>query len=851
MNKIKQILQSNRKGVIIFSFLILLILSSVNYYSIFFVTAQSNDECLWVLKVNDEGKTFIQFDQVKFEGVAWNAGVRDGDILLSIDGVKVNNLVKASQILDSVQKGDYATYEFSRYGQVYEGKVQVKKFIDFPGLSFTLLGTIWILVGFFVLMAKPEGKTQQSFFMIGANIVLYSMATLFFRESFTNSIIYQSIFVAIAAMVLWTIGASFLPFYILQFFSIFPRKFKYSEKSWFIRLIKYTPIVIALLSICLRIFFAVSGQQKYNHFVSLFHLNLIITSFGIGLTLLIINYSHLSDKRERNAIFIILVSYTIGLIALIYTYTIANAIIGLIFNNPEYMMPIILLAFLPISFGYSIFKYSLMDISDVVKNTMMYGLATISLAATYFLVIYLLGQTVSSVVSSEYQGIIAGSVFIFLAIVFQSTKDKFQDYITSKFYPEQYEFRNKLVQFSSDVSSIVGLNNILNKTEEIFVNALKLKHFGIAVKRNNSSFELIREEGFVNKNFEIFNRQKNLEKFIDHLKENIKRPVIESIDFDLVFVNEAEKLIKEEIFTVIPLLVKGEINGLLFLGLTHSGAQFANKDLDLLLVAANHTAIAIENARLYHSEAEKIKMEKEIETAAKIQESLLPKVLPKINGLDIAGKMIPAMHIGGDYFDFIRISDTKMYAVIGDVSGKGLPASFYMSKLQTMIKLFCDKEDSLKNIISEINKRIYAEIDKNWFITLTLLLIDTDEEKVTAVRAGHTPIIIVRDREILKYQPQGLGIGLEKGELFNNTIEMITFDLINDDTIFLFSDGVTENKNSNDRFYGDERMEKVLLNNYHNNAKTTLENLIKDLEVFKGDEAQFDDITCMIIKYNK
>jgi len=86
MNKIKQILQSNRKGVIIFSFLILLILSSVNYYSIFFVTAQSNDECLWVLKVNDEGKTFIQFDQVKFEGVAWNAGVRDGDILLSIDG---------------------------------------------------------------------------------------------------------------------------------------------------------------------------------------------------------------------------------------------------------------------------------------------------------------------------------------------------------------------------------------------------------------------------------------------------------------------------------------------------------------------------------------------------------------------------------------------------------------------------------------------------------------------------------------------------------------------------------------------------------------------------------------------
>ncbi|MCK9281378.1 MAG: SpoIIE family protein phosphatase [Melioribacteraceae bacterium] len=851
MNKIKQILQSNRKGVIVFSFLILLIISAFNYYSIFFVTAQSNDECLWVLKINSDSKSYIQFDQVKFEGVAWNAGVRDGDILLSIDGVKVNNLLKASQVLDKVPKGDYATYQFSRNNEIFEGKVLVKKFIDFTGLAFTLLGTIWVIVGFFVLIAKPEGKTQFSFYLIGANVVLFSIGTLFFRESFTNSIVSQSKLFALLAMCGFMIGASFLPFRIFDFFSRFPRKFSYVDKKWFGRLILYTPIILSLFSIYIRIMYVQGKMITFNHYISVFFIFLVNSAFTIGLVLLYINYYRLNNKRERNAIFIILVSYSIGLAALLYTFTIANAIIGLIFNNPEYMMPIILIAILPISFGYSIFKYSLMDISDVIKNTMMYGIATISLAATYFLVIYLLGQTVSSVVSSEYQGIIAGAVFIFFALVFQSTKDKFQDYITSKFYPEQHEFRNKLVQFSSDVSSIVGLNNILNTTEAIFVNALNLKHFGIAIKRSNSDFELIREEGFIDKNFVIIDNQKKLEKFLEHLKENIKRPVIESNDFELVFGVETEKLISEEIFTVIPLLVKGEINGLLLLGLMHSGAQFAGKDLDLLLVAANHTAIAIENARLYHSEAEKIKIEKEIETAAKIQESLLPKVFPKINGLDIAGKMIPAMHIGGDYFDFIKISGTKIYAVIGDVSGKGLSASFYMSKLQTMIKLFCDKEDSLKKIISEINKRIYPEIEKNWFITVTILLIDTEKEKVTAVRAGHTPIIIMRDRKILKYQPQGLGVGLEKGELFNNAIEEITFDLKNDDTIFLFSDGVTENKNSKDEFYGDERMEKLLINNYHNNAKTTVENLIKDLEVFKGNTPQFDDITCTIIKYNK
>jgi len=837
--------------VIILSFLTLLIISSINFYSIFFVTAQSNDECLWLLKINNHGKPFIQFDQVKFEGVAWNAGVRDGDTLLSIDGVNVNNLVKASQVLDNVPKGDYATYQFSRNNEVFEGKVKVKKFLDFPGLAFTLLGLIWVIVGFFVLMAKPEGKTQYSFYLIGVNVVLYSVGTLFFRDTFINSLVNTNYIAAILAMCAWIIGASFLPFRIIRFFSIFPRKFSFSEKGWFLRLIKYTPIILALFSIYMRILYVQGKMMNINHIITVSHLFLVNSSFTIGLILLFINYYRLKDKRERNAIFIILVSYTIGLAALIYTYTIANAIIGLIFNNPEYMMPIILLVILPVSFGYSIFKYSLMDISDVIKNTMLYGLATISLAASYFLIIYLLGQTVSSIVSTEYQGIIAGVVFIVFALVFQSTKDNFQDYIASRFYPEQHSFRNKLVQFSSDVSSIVGLDNIYNTTEEIFVNALKLKRFGIAIKRNNSSLELIREEGFTNKNIELHNSLKSIELFLEQLKKDVKRPAIERGDFDAAFGFEADKLINEDIFTVIPLLVKTEINGLLFLGLKHSGAQFTGRDLDLLLIAANQTAIAIENARLYQSEAEKIKIQKEIESAAKIQESLLPKVFPKINGLDIAGKMIPAMHIGGDYFDFIKISETKMYAVIGDVSGKGLSASFYMSKLQTMIKLFCSQENTPREILSEINKRIYLEIEKNWFITVTLLLIDTEREKVYVVRAGHTPLIVIRDRKILKFQPPGIGIGLEKGDLFNNSIEEITIDLKNDDTLFLFSDGVTDNINSKNEFYGEERLEQLLLNNYHNSAKITLENLLKDLEVFKDGSSQYDDITCTIIKYNK
>lgn len=200
-----------------------------------------------------------------------------------------------------------------------------------------------------------------------------------------------------------------------------------------------------------------------------------------------------------------------------------------------------------------------------------------------------------------------------------------------------------------------------------------------------------------------------------------------------------------------------------------------------------------------------MKLDRDLENARRIQDSLLPAKAPYFEGLDICGRMVPAMHVGGDYYDLIKVSDTKMFAVIGDVSGKGLSASFYMSKLQTIMQLYCNGSLSPQEVLIEVNRSMYKSIEKNWFITVAIALIDTESRTITFARAGQTPLVVVTKDEIKNYAPSGIGIGLEKGDIFSSVIEEIIIPLESDSLIAMYSDGVTELMNAQNEFYGEDK----------------------------------------------
>lgn len=849
LTSLRSMLSRHFTHLVLFISAILLMITALNFFYLFDVTAQSNDECLW-RDSNIKSKTnIIYFDLVKVDGVTWNAGIRNGDRLVSINGELAVNTLVASKSLDKLSAGEFATYVVERNGKQFTTKVYIKKLVAFNNLAFTLLSSFWLIVGFFVLMAKPDGKIQRLFYSVGAFSVLFSMNSLLTRGQQVDNPILKNVFLLISVDVLIVLGGIFWAFSMIRFFSVFPIESTFERKNWIRRTLIYFPWILFILMMIVRvkfIYFANSrlAQNITGNIIG----SLVFGSLMVSFLQLVFSYKKIQTVNEKRALRIILAAYIIGLSAVFY-FILFNATTNqVVFNDPVLFMPIILIAIIPIAFGFAIFKYALMDIREAVKSTIIYGTATVSIAAVYFVIMLLLGQVVSSAIGTQYQGAIAGFVFVVFAIVFQSTKDHFQDYLTQKFYPEQFAFQKGLLKFSGDIAKVVGLDNILKSTKELYVDSLRIGKYGMMLKRNDGLFHLVQLHGIKH----IDSQEIDSEVFVKYLidrKEKNKRIVLERQNFSGILGEKSKNFIDEGIFTIIPLLINDQLIGILLFGLKQTGSQFDGKDLDLLISAANQTAISIENARLYDSEIEKKRLERDLENARHIQRSLLPKSLPSFENFELSGIMKPAQHVGGDYYDFIKVSDTKLFAIVGDVSGKGLSAALYMSKLQTMIRLYCTEEKSPKEILTEINRKLFGDMERNYFITATLAMIDTKLRVVKLCRAGHPSTLLFKNGKCVKLKSSGIGLGLDKGENFDSSLEELEIKAEPNDLFAIYSDGISEAMNPKQEEFGEDRIVRSIETNAYSSVDLVQEKMLAEVDSFCDGAEQHDDITLSLFKF--
>jgi sigma-B regulation protein RsbU (phosphoserine phosphatase) len=219
--------------------------------------------------------------------------------------------------------------------------------------------------------------------------------------------------------------------------------------------------------------------------------------------------------------------------------------------------------------------------------------------------------------------------------------------------------------------------------------------------------------------------------------------------------------------------------------------------------------------------------------------------------------MIPAMQVGGDYFDFIPVPDpahpnylSKLFVVVGDVAGKGLSASLYMTKLQTMIQLACTAEKSPKEILTEINKKLYQSLERNCFITMTLALFDVEKKSVKFCRAGHMPIITACNGTVNTYKTRGIGIGLERGLVFESTLNEEELRLEPGQVFAFFSDGITEAMDEKNDLFGEEKLTQLLKNRNDKNSSQIMDDVWKSVDKFRGNASPSDDMTMVIVKVN-
>jgi serine phosphatase RsbU (regulator of sigma subunit) len=265
------------------------------------------------------------------------------------------------------------------------------------------------------------------------------------------------------------------------------------------------------------------------------------------------------------------------------------------------------------------------------------------------------------------------------------------------------------------------------------------------------------------------------------------------------------------------------------------------------LLSKSYTLLSLQDIK---SEIERERMAKELEIARQIQQRLFPHENPSLPGFDIAGSCIPAQEVGGDYYDFIPDERGKLGIVIGDVSGKGLPASIYMTLTKGIFQSHSSERIHPKDLLSSINRFMYQSLEKNVFITLYFAVLDPKSKEFTVARAGHLPALHYQQAKnsLMLIEPKGIGVGLEKGEVFDKNIDSLKLVLQPGDWVIFYTDGFSEAMKNNGQEYGDKRLHAFIKDHLNLSASALIEALIANVNEFTAGAPMKDDMTIIAIK---
>ncbi len=366
---------------------------------------------------------------------------------------------------------------------------------------------------------------------------------------------------------------------------------------------------------------------------------------------------------------------------------------------------------------------------------------------------------------------------------------------------------------------------------------------------------------FNSEHFNILNK-----KNIPELK-NIDLNILEEIKSPLIIEHESKNkfldfLKKNNFKLLIPILNKSnDVESVVCLGDRMNKMPYAKNDIAFLSSLVNISAISLDNTMLFNEYLEKQKMENEINLAKDIQELLLPQSIPNIEGYEIAGKNKPALDVGGDYFDIIKIDEHKTALIIADVSGKGLPASLLMSNIQSAIhsffKLNGQNSFDIAEITGKLNSLIYENTSSEKFITFFWGIINNIDNTFLYSNAGHNPPLLFRksllNKESAKNQKVKVFTTLNEGGLMLGIIDNFQYEsgkinLEKDDSIILYTDGITEAQNPDDDEFGEDKLKEILKNNINVSGKEIIDIILKEIDVFAGSNRQYDDETLIIIE---
>ncbi|MCP4541282.1 MAG: SpoIIE family protein phosphatase [Chloroflexi bacterium] len=295
----------------------------------------------------------------------------------------------------------------------------------------------------------------------------------------------------------------------------------------------------------------------------------------------------------------------------------------------------------------------------------------------------------------------------------------------------------------------------------------------------------------------------------------------------------------------VPLVAQDEQVGLMIVQSTQKH-RFEPGELALLQTFANQAALAIQRAGLIEDLLQKERMERELELARQVQQSVLPRTFPQVPGYTFAAQNEPARQVGGDFYDVFSLDSDRFGVVIADVSDKGMPAALYMALTRSLLLAEARRERSPCAVLDNVNRLLLELGEPNMFVSVFYGVVEIVTQRMTYTRAGHDRPLLLRDGTVQSLGGQGAVLGfLDQDELHLSEEQIV---LASGDRLVLYTDGLTDVQSPDERLFDLDQLKSVLGSHANLSPSEMCATTFADLAAYQGSAEQFDDMTMLVVR---
>lgn len=781
----------------------------------------------FVLAVSWVGKPFPGFVVLKngmvdsLASSRWSGfqhGVKQIDHVVAINGLPVANGDAVYREVAARPPGTPIRYTVVRTEglatRTLDVTVPSQRFnlFDFFGFffAFWIVGVFHILVGMFVSIVKPGDRTAR------AHLWFCIAFAAFFLTNFDG--ISSHVFTFFPHNEAFSLIAAFglnLAFYV-------PRPLPFIERHpW----IKPANLVLGV-GFMAFILWSHDHARIWPFAFMLLTAATSVATLAIPVTSIWARFSRSSSDLIKKQAGLILWGALFAFVAPITVNGLAFAGIVLPFGELSYYTFFIF----AVVVAYTIVRHRLFDIDIIVKRTVTYTIVTVALTAGYF--ILTAGIRALFGTGSEWTNVVATGA---VAVTFAPLRDRTKVLVDKLFFRTGYDLAQLLTDFGDRARETFDAAELLRLFVKTIEFALYPNYVAILLKDPMTGRFVLRES------LGLAYGQK-LEFTDDH-------PVLQGLlaDEHLSVNTEPVDVDRLEQATILPLRLKDDLVGIVLVGARKSDLNYTFADRTLLVSLCQQLALWVKNAQLFTQLASQERLKRELEIAHEVQSGLLRTSLPALDGVEFSATSIPALEVGGDFYDIIPVDEHRLGILIGDVSGKGVPAALLMAMTLVIFRSIAPGNRSSADVMSKANELIYLNRpSKKMFVTAFYAIYDARDRSLTFSNAGNPMPMETKGTTTGRLEAKGVSLGMFPSIGYEENQGMLK----EGEVIVFYSDGAEDAINPTSEQFGEERLAEIVAANVRVPARQMELAILDAIRTFSEGSDQFDDITLVTLKAN-